>query len=304
MIGYYLCGSLGIQTRGLLQGNLQKEVSTFLKILILIRILVRTIRLTLDSGIDIDWLLSALAPFRNDETTFWTSSGLQDTSRLGYTYPDFNGLDMGNPDAVKNAISDRINELYGSTFSVRTAMVSSDVNNLTSVSHNSEPSPQLWSNQFINMTSLSVVSKPSPQFFSTEVTKMTSLSDDSALSPSLKQIVWDWTARIEFKMYELGTSFYVFIFLGEVPEDPEDWDISPSYVGTASAFVNGAAKRCANCTNQGDIALKQFVHLDDAIARLAPELGSLDPDVVEPYLKDALKWRVQKVLVYFILLYL
>ena len=107
--------------------------------------------------------------------------------------------------------------------------------------------------------------------------------------------VWDWTARIEFKKYELGSSFSVLLFLGPVPPNPEEWHVSPNYVGGQHAFVNSAAGHCANCRNQADLVQEGFVHLNNAIAQHSG-LGSLEPDVVEPYLMDALKWRVQKVL--------
>ena len=173
------------------------------------------------------------------KTTFWVSAGLQDTSKLGYTYPDFNGLDMGNPDAVREAISDTVNELYG----------------------------------------------------------LDVFGDLPVSSRRPDHGLWDWTVRIEFKMYELRTSFYVFIFLGQVPENPRDWHSSPNYVGSACAFVNNVAERCANCTNQQDIVLENFVHLDHAIARLS-RLRSLEPHVIEPYLTSSLQWRVQKVLIF------
>ena len=57
----------------------------------------------------------ALTPFRNGQTTFWSSSGTVDTSQLRYTYPEFNGLDISNPRAVQNAIANRVNELYASS---------------------------------------------------------------------------------------------------------------------------------------------------------------------------------------------
>ena len=36
-------------------------------------------------------------------------------TKLGYSYPEFNGLDMGNPQAVKTAIGNIVNQLYGSS---------------------------------------------------------------------------------------------------------------------------------------------------------------------------------------------
>ena len=109
---------------------------------------------------------------------------------------------------------------------------------------------------------------------------------------------WDWTARVEFKKHELGGSFSVLIFLGEVPEDPKQWNVSPAYVGGVYAFVNSVTGRCANSGNQADAVQEGFVHLNTGISQHSG-LGSLDPDAVEPYLAKALKWRVQKVF-YFI----
>jgi len=106
--------------------------------------------------------------------------------------------------------------------------------------------------------------------------------------------MWDWSAKIHFKKYELGSSFSVLIFLGQVPEDPEEWVTSPNYVGAHYAFVNRSAARCANCTNQIDIIDEGFVHLNPAIAEHSG-LGSFEPEVVHPYLEKELHWRVQKV---------
>jgi len=105
--------------------------------------------------------------------------------------------------------------------------------------------------------------------------------------------MWEWTARVEFKKYELGTSFSVLIFLGQVPQNPREWRISPNYVGGHHAFVNSAAGSCANCSNQQDLVTEGFVHLNHAIVQHSG-LGSLEPNVVEPYLTHNLHWKVQK----------
>ena len=108
--------------------------------------------------------------------------------------------------------------------------------------------------------------------------------------------IWDWTARVEFKKYELGTSFSVLIFLSQVPENSREWRVSPYFVGGHHAFVNSTPSKCANCSNQRNIVVEGFVHLNYAIAQRS-ELGSLEPNVVEPYLTDNLYWRVQKVFI-------
>jgi len=238
---------------------------------------------TLPPNVKVDQT-TELTPFWKEQTTFWASAGLQDTSKLGYTYPDFNGLDMGNPDAVQNVISDRVNQLYGSNVFGASSVPSSIPSPVSTVkapvSHNPAPGPS--------------PAAPSP-------------AAPSPAAPSPAQHVlsphptsgrpdhglYDWTARIEFKKYELQGSFSVLVFLGPVPENPQVWRISPNYVGAVHAFVNSVPERCANCVNQADIVLEGFVHLNHAIARLSG-LTSLDPNVIVPYLTKALQWKVLK----------
>ena len=107
-------------------------------------------------------------------------------------------------------------------------------------------------------------------------------------------VVHDWTVRIHFKKYELSQSFAVLIFLGEVPDDPSQWRTSPSFVGAHVAFVNSAADQCANCREQADVVSEGFVHLNSTIARRSG-LSSYEPNVVIPYLRDGLHWRIQGV---------
>jgi hypothetical protein len=104
-------------------------------------------------------------------------------------------------------------------------------------------------------------------------------------------VVYDWTARIHAKQYELGGSFNVLIFLGEVPKDPEEWHTSPSYVGSHSVYVSGVHHPQGD---QGDTVTEGFVHLNTAIAERSG-LSSYEPRGVIPYLKDNLNWTIQAV---------
>ncbi len=235
---------------GLLLTTLKVDLSLSLRPLRLMTTPVSSI-LIFAFHIDGLFITPALTPFWNAQTTFWASAGTQDTSSLGYTYPDFNGLDLGNPDAVQTAIANRVNELYGSSF-----------------------------------------------FASSEASFA---GESEAQAPQVAQQVtppnvglYDWTARIEFKKYELGSSFTVLLFLGEVPEDSDDLQVSANFVGAFHAFVNNSADRCANCRTQQDIVVEGFVHLNKGVLENSG-LNSLEPSVVEPYLARNLHWRVQKV---------
>ena len=63
------------------------------------------------------WLISAsssdLTPFRNTQSTFWTSAESAGPHKLGYTYPEFNDIDLGNQEAVKVHITHIVEKLYG-----------------------------------------------------------------------------------------------------------------------------------------------------------------------------------------------
>jgi len=107
-------------------------------------------------------------------------------------------------------------------------------------------------------------------------------------------VIHDYTVRIQFKKFELGKSFGVLIFLGDVPNDPSHWRRCDSFVGTHYAFVNSAASQCGNCRNQAEEYSEGFVHLNSTIAKRSG-LSSYEPEEVLPYLKENLHWRIQAV---------
>ncbi|KAI0322394.1 tyrosinase [Amylostereum chailletii] len=226
-----------------------------------------------------------LTPFWDSQTKYWVSTQATATSTFGYTYPEFNGLDMSNKAAVQAAIAQAVNKLYGGpVFGVLSSGLSSGTtSSLTGGS--AEPTSEK-------------TAQPPAGNEQQERSISRSIAPSTASQPSAHNAdgsYYDWTARIQVKKYALGGSFSVLIFLGEVPEDPAQWRSSPSFVGAHHAFVNTSAERCANCRTQADVVVEGFVHLNNAIARRAPELGSFDPSVVHPYLSRELSWRVQRV---------
>jgi len=208
---------------------------------------------TILPGVPVDTHTS-LTPFNNGQTTFWASAATVDTAKLGYSYPEFNGLDMGNKEAVRLAISRKVNQLYGaSVFGDASVAASSLAGGLSS-------HPALG---------------PGP------------------VTPPNRGL-YEWTARVECKQFEVSISYLVAIFVGEVPKDPKQWQVSPNYVGSHYAFVNSAVKECANCRDKADIVIEGYVHLNKAIADHSG-LKSLEPEGVLPYLSKNLHWRVLKV---------
>ncbi|KAF8990391.1 tyrosinase [Cyathus striatus] len=236
---------------------------------------------TIPADVPVD-LTTDLTPFWNAQTTFWASSGLHDTAKLGYTYPDFNGLDMGNTAAVQRAIQRRVNHLYGNRiFNALAALPPTTALSLSQAQPTAQSS---------DTPAAGLVQAASDNGGQQPLTAESVQSGSGDVSGGM----WDWAARIHFNKYELGGSFSVLLFLGEVPEDPESWLVASNLVGAHHAFVNSAAGRCANCRTQADLVIEGFVHLNNGIAQHSG-LGSLEPDVIHPYLKKELHWRVQKV---------
>ena len=197
-------------------------------------------------------------PFPNSQDTYWTSKDSTDIIRLHYTYPEFDGLDMNDRDAFQRGVSEVVNRLYAPRY-------------LTA--------------------SLSPAGRPATP----SDTLAATTTDINTDTPSLT--TWEWSARVRVKQSELPSSFHVLVFLGPVPDDPEEWARAPSYVGAFSAFVNGSAPRCANCVERADTATEGYVHLQGALAR-NPRACSFEPGDVRPYLADELGWRVQMVSVF------
>ncbi len=232
---------------------------------------------------------TALTPFWDSQNGYWASSEATITSKLGYTYPEFNGLNMGSPSAVQDAIAQAVNKLYGGPIFNAFSQTSPGTTNFLA-SRSLAPSSSDAQAAGTSESEVSAAAAAPPAGGDASVSVR---SIDPASTPAINSF-YDWTARIRVKKYALAGSFSVLIFLGEVPENPRSWRSSPSFVGAHHAFVNSAADQCENCRNQADLVIEGFVHLNTAIAQRSG-LGSFEPAVVEPYLKRELSWRVQKV---------
>jgi tyrosinase len=105
-----------------------------------------------------------------------------------------------------------------------------------------------------------------------------------------------WSARVRSKQFEVGGSFSVLIFLGNVPENSREWLTSSTYVGSFHALVNRTPEMCANCQTQADVGISGVVHLNEAIVKThdSDNQASLHPDYVVPRLTKELSWRVLK----------
>ena len=101
----------------------------------------------------------------------------------------------------------------------------------------------------------------------------------------------EWTARIRCNECELGGSFSVLIFIGMVPDDPKQWGSSPSCVGIHDVYVGKTSRDNAS---QEEAEVEGFVALNEGLLKHYG-VNELTPNVVVPFLKNELHWRVQNV---------
>src|SRR5580692_11246291 len=54
-----------------------------------------------------------LTPFWISKSYYWSSSYITESGILRYTYPEFNNLKLGDPDALQSAIAEYVSQKYG-----------------------------------------------------------------------------------------------------------------------------------------------------------------------------------------------
>ncbi|KAJ7620093.1 tyrosinase [Roridomyces roridus] len=244
-----------------------------------------------------------LTPFWNSPTTYWKSSQVTATASGGYSYPEFNGLDLSNPNQLRTAIAQKVNQLYGGG-AVRTAasLVAAPkvkaaavpveaAHNPTSAAPAAHPAPAPAPAAPAPAAAAPAPVQPHADLVQHNPTPHVAAQGPAAHNPA--EGTWEWTARVQVKKYEIGGSFLILLFLGTPPEDPKEWRTSHNFIGAHHVFANSVPDRCANCRTHRDAEVEGFVHLNDGIIEHG-HLDSLEPAVVVPYLTHNLHWRVQK----------
>jgi tyrosinase len=101
----------------------------------------------------------------------------------------------------------------------------------------------------------------------------------------------NWTVRTHCKKFELGRSFTILIFLGEVPKEPRNWKKCENLVGVQHVFANRNAEQCGNCSSKSDLVHEGFIHVNRYLVEKLPGHPTYDPEHVKPYLTKNLNWR-------------
>ncbi|KAG8935700.1 hypothetical protein FRC00_010514 [Tulasnella sp. 408] len=125
------------------------------------------------------------------------------------------------------------------------------------------------------------------------------MASQSVYAPPGTMTGYDWTARIRCIPSELRTNFYVYIFLGPIPEPPTDLITHPNYVGSFYTYSNTSTSAIAKQRSQGGSSshsgslVEGFVNLSRALVERGG-FQTLEPENVVPYLKNNLNWCLEK----------
>lgn len=115
-------------------------------------------------------------------------------------------------------------------------------------------------------------------------------------SSSSSRPTTEWIANIRVKKNALNSPFFVHIFLGTFNPDPVSWSFDLNLVGSHFIYVKGfSAILDSPCNNCGpDQMVSGTIPLTHAIMNqiAAGNLNSLDPEDVDSYLAQNLKYRV------------
>ncbi|KAK8139858.1 hypothetical protein PG984_000981 [Apiospora sp. TS-2023a] len=207
-----------------------------------------------------------LTPFFAHDGQFWTSDMVRDHRIFNYTYSE----------VVSNSRSDvitAINKLY-TDFSAATL----------SIGHERRPYPR-------NQTFVDFYKSRLGSHKRTKGPTWNKATSDMAFVNRVVKAgrCREWIANIVVNKHAMNTSFKIYLFLGEVPNDPSTWEFSPDLAGNMGVFsghMPGSGKQRRQIS--GTIPLTSTL-----IGRVYTEkLQSLDSMHAEAYLRDNLEIRV------------
>lgn len=198
-----------------------------------------------------------LKPFHKDAGgAFWTSSSVRDVNAMGYTYPELQG---GSIASVKKAV----NKLYGPS-SGRTIKRRSQTKRMTD--------------------SIETLGKSIRGAFRRSLPS--SYEDDT------NDTYTEWIVNLRVAQDALGSTFFIYVFLGDFKPDAPCWSTDPNLVGIHTVF-NSSPDR----TKRHDLVVTSTIPLTKSLRRHAADgkLNLQDEKAVKDYLKANLHWRVTNV---------
>lgn len=217
--------------------------------------------------------------FANANGTFWTSDGVRDHTKFGYTYPELVRAADGTADKTVSRVAvQAVNRMYGS-FSPASLFLK-----------------ELRAQGFRGSRRTSEAAGSGHGLTASLVPRFSAMENKIFVGDRYHE----WTANVRVGTQALDGTAAVHFFLGNPPSDPQSWPSAPNHVGTMGVFA--AAREDAG--NQRGRAITKSGHHGMSVSGTVPltaalvkkvaagELESLEPEDVEPYLRANLQKRV------------
>ena len=241
-----------------------------------------------------------LYPFRDTESSWYTSRTVKRTEPFGYAYPETAGLNYPTSDSAKANLIKVIQNIYP------------DLSDRIRESKNEKPEagmdllPQAEILKEIAVKKLPATTHEMRNLVSklpdTQTLLQNSLGDSKPyirdLAPDNKYL--EWLINISAPKHALDGTFTVHTFLGPVEEEQVYlWPASPHHVGTFAPLGQTGNTGCDKCQQdqRDDVHVTGQIPLTLALVEryLNGEPKSLSKEHVVPYLQEHLHWRVARV---------
>lgn len=236
-----------------------------------------------------------LTPFYASKNgTFWTSDTVRDFGTFGYTYDDMihfprSSLMVAN-DTTQAQVKTLINQLYGKSSPATLGVIGED--DVGETKRMATEATRRW------------MGPRQEDRIKREVENITDVQSHPALpsrysspQPMPRSIIADgqyreWVINIHAGKQALGGTFFVHMFLGDVPADSKSWAYATNLVGTMGVFASPASAMASMDMRSSHVS--GTVPLTSTLAQRVGngELASLEPEAVEPYLRQNLKYAI------------
>jgi len=192
-----------------------------------------------------------LTPFFVHDGKFWTSDMVRDHQVFNYTYPEV--VSKSRSDVIS-----AINRLYTDFSAAK-----------MSIDHER---------------------KRYPNKHTVRVSWNKGTPDGSSVNRIIKSGHYrEWVANIVVNKHAMNTSFKIYLFLGNVPDERSTWESSPDLAGSLGIFsgkMSGSDKQGRPISGTVPLTSTLVDHVYDE------KLQSLDSTEAETYLQENLKIRV------------
>lgn len=210
-----------------------------------------------------------LTPFRNDQQgDFWNADSVRDTTVFGYAYAET--ANNTTPSLMQARVKLAINKLYGAS-----APASAIVKIKTKPRE--LPAKVVGSNELNDR----------------ELADSSPIGLPTDLAPNGQYR--EWIANIRVTKYALSGPFFIHIFLGAFSPNPFDWSFDANLVGSHCIFTRTASSNCVPCQSNQQVSATMPL-TSSLLQEIANgSLTSLEPQDVEPFLKQNMQYRISKV---------